>query len=103
MKEITAKEFNHHKIGRRVTPVSRLIGRPAHTEIEWYRQGALLGAVILDNIDNDWSFVALAKPANEYIMFDLGVSFSSIEAARAALEKALQIPPVEATLRAAGK
>jgi len=102
IEEITACEFNHHKIGRRITPVSRMIGRPAHTEVEWYRQGVLLGSVILDNIDNDWSFVALAKPANEYVAFDLGTSFPSIEAARAALEKALQAPPAEA-LRAAGR
>jgi hypothetical protein len=102
MEEITAKDFNRRKIGRRITPVSRMIGRPAHTEVEWYSQGVLLGAIILDNIDGDWSFVALAKPANEYVMFDLGVSFSSIESARAALEKALQTPPAEA-LRTAGR
>ena len=102
MKEITAIEFNRHKIGRRITPVSQMIGRPAHTEIEWYRQGPLLGAIIFDNIDNDWSFVALAKPATEYVAFDLGVSLPCIEGARAALEKALQTPPTTA-MRSAGK
>jgi hypothetical protein len=100
MEEITAIEFNRHKTGRRITPASFLIGQPAHTEIAWYRQGPLLGALRLDNIDNDWSFVALGKPANEYVAFDLGVSFSSMEAVRTALEKALQIPPAE-VLRAA--
>jgi hypothetical protein len=95
MEEITAREFNRHKIGRRVTPVSLMIGRPAHTEVEWYRQGVLLGTVILDNIDNDW-FVALAKPADEYTSFDLGHSFPFIKDARAALAKALQTPPAEA-------
>jgi hypothetical protein len=101
MEEITAIEFNRHKIGWRM-PASLLIGQPAHTEIAWYRQGPLFGALHLDNIDNDWSFVALARPANEYVAFDLGVSFSSIEAARTALKKALQIPPAEA-LREAGR
>jgi hypothetical protein len=90
MKQITTDEFNQHKIGRRITPI------PFCTEVEWYRQGVLLGIVILDDIDNDWSFVALAKPAAEYIAFDLGHSFSCIEAARAALEKALQTSPAEA-------
>jgi hypothetical protein len=90
MKQISAREFNHHPIGRRITPVSFC------TEVEWYRQGILLGIVILDDIDNDWTFVALAKPADKYIVFDLGHSFSCIDAARAALEKALQTSPAEA-------
>jgi hypothetical protein len=96
MEEITALEFNRRRIGRRVTPVSLMIGRPAHTEVEWHRKGILLGTVILDNIDNDWSFVALAKPTNEYTVFDLRTSFPSIEAARAALATALQTPPAKA-------
>jgi hypothetical protein len=101
VEEITASEFNRHKIGRRITPASQMIGRPVHTEIEWYRQRILLGIVILDNVDNDWSFVALAKPANEYTVFDLGHSFSSIKIARAALAKALQTTPAEALRTAA--
>ena len=101
MEEITAREFNRHNIGQRVTPASQMIGRPVHTEIEWYRHGILLGIVILDNIDNDWSFVALAKPADRYTVFDLGHSFSSIETARTALAKALQTTPAEALRTAA--
>src|SRR3974377_2170070 len=102
MEELTAREFTRHKIRRRPAMCrSLLAGRPVHTEIEWYRQGPLLGVVIHDEVDDDWAFAALAKPTNEYLAFHLGVYFPSIEAARAALEKALQTPPAEA-LRTAG-
>jgi len=61
--------------------------RPYTTEKAWYRHENLLGVVLLDNIDNDWSFVALSKQEGSYKAFDVETSFPTQEEATAALQR----------------
>ena len=50
----------------------------------------MLGVVLLDNIDSDWSFVALGPDEKgHYGVFDLGVSLPTAQAAREALAAVL--------------
>jgi hypothetical protein len=58
------------------------------TERAWFKHAAMLGTVLLDNIDHDWSFVALGKDQRgQYRGFDLGTSYPRAEATQLALEK----------------
>lgn len=68
------------------------------TEKRWYKHDTLLGIVLIDNVDNDWSFVALAPDARKphgcaFRAFDVGTSFERIEQAEAALDAALATGP----------
>ena len=73
MKEISKAEFNSHKIMRQKTLAERLAGRKVSEEKQWFAHGKLLGVVLLDLIDNDWSFVVLSKQGRGYRTHDLGV------------------------------
>ena len=65
-----------------------------HHELEWYAtdDDQVLGAVILDQIDRDFSWVVLTQ--NEqgpgYTCIDLGHSLPSIEIARTKLHAAME-------------
>jgi hypothetical protein len=50
--------------------------------------------VLIDNVDRDWSFVALSRtlPETQYRAFDVGTSYASQEEATEALAKALESP-----------
>ena len=64
------------------------------TEKFWYSHGELLGIVLLDNVDHDWSFVALANDLrNSFRCYDVGTSFRTPELAQAALATAFEIGP----------
>ena len=63
------------------------------TEKAWYRHDNLLGVVLLDNIDNDWSFVALSKQEGSYKAYEVETSFPTQEEATAALERAVARGP----------
>lgn len=83
MKKITKDEF------KALTPPYPQFGMT--TERGWYQHASLLGIVLLDNIDHDWSFVALGKDSDgTYRAFDSGVNHPSYEAAETALEKVLR-------------
>jgi hypothetical protein len=64
------------------------------TERAWFQCGPLLGIVLIDNVDRDWSFVALSRtlPETQYRAFDVGTSYASQEEATEALAKALESP-----------
>ena len=68
------------------------------TEKVWFKHNDLLGIVLLDNIDKDWSFVALAPDARKplglaFRCFDVGVSFKTPQLAEAALASAFDTGP----------
>lgn len=78
------------KINRQPSPV-QLMGYPKPTrEVAWFQHENLLGIVLYDNVDSDWSFVALSDPRGSgYTAFELGVSFKTQAEATKALELAL--------------
>lgn len=48
---------------------------PTTTEDGWYRRGDVLGLVLIDNVDHDWSWVVLERDERgDYRAIDLGVS-----------------------------
>jgi hypothetical protein len=60
---------------------------PHATEMAWFAHAAMLGAVLLDSVDKDWSFVAMGPDEEDrYRCFDLGVNLPTAEAARTALK-----------------
>jgi hypothetical protein len=58
-----------------------------HTELEWWRRadGQVIGTVILDSVDKDYSWVMLRRGRAGFAFEDLGVSLPSVQAAREAL------------------
>ncbi|PWT76439.1 MAG: hypothetical protein C5B60_04120 [Chloroflexi bacterium] len=72
---------------------------PYTTEKAWYRydhpvSGILLGIVLFDNVDNDWSYVAQSrKPGDTYKAFEVETSFPTQEDATAALQETLERGP----------
>jgi hypothetical protein len=67
-----------------------LSGEPLTTERRWFRQGERLGIVLIDNVDHDWSFVALSVQKDFHRAYDVGTSYPTEQAAMQALEKALE-------------
>jgi hypothetical protein len=68
------------------------------TEKFWYvHTNGHLGIVLLDNVDKDWSFVALAfdkrRGINSFRCFDVGASFDTPERAEDALARAFETGP----------
>jgi hypothetical protein len=80
METITQEEFNRHVL---------VHGHPKlHEERAWFRLGDVLGAVVFDKKDSDWSIVALMPDtAGVYRFVDGEVSFLSQEGATAALKR----------------
>jgi hypothetical protein len=65
-----------------------------HQEEEWWASvnRNVIGTVILDLIDKDWSWVILGRDqSGRFRAFDLGCSLSSQENARSALLEALLV------------
>ena len=65
-------------------------------EKEWFKteDEHVIGAVVFDRVDSDWSFVALSrhlggKPDLLFAVFDHGVSFKTQDEARDALHTAM--------------
>lgn len=85
MREITKAEYLAHNVKDRSSPLT--------TEIRWFERSNLLGVLLRDNVDKDWSFVALAQDGDEWKAFDLGVSHPTPDAALTALNIALQRGP----------
>jgi hypothetical protein len=68
------------------------------TEKAWYVHDTLLGIILLDNVDNDWSFVSLAADPRRpqgmlYRAFDVGVNYKTFDKAYTALKRALAAGP----------
>lgn len=83
MIEINRDEFHQHAVFSMNLPVT--------TEKRWFKHNELLGTVVFDNVDNDWSWVALAKAENgQYVAFEVGHSLKSAGAATKALDAVLQ-------------
>lgn len=60
------------------------------TEKYWFRHGAMLGVVLFDNVDKDWSWVALGQDQHGiFCAFDFGVSNSTSAEAVMKLQKVL--------------
>lgn len=91
MREVTEAEFNRYPIWREPAPVQILFGIKPTEERRWFVHGVLLGIVVFDNIDKDWSFVALRKRSDEHLyrVFDICCSYPDQEAAARALEQVL--------------
>ena len=90
MKRITKTDYEqlggiHHSMPMGLT-----------TEKVWYEHDDHLGIVLLDNVDHDWSFVALAFDKRQgmgFRCFDVGTSFKTPELAEAALATAFETGP----------
>jgi hypothetical protein len=83
MIEISQIEFDQH-------PVLNM-RLPTVTEKRWFKHEGLLGIVLLDNVDNDWAWVALAEADDgKWRAFDVGHSLTSADVAAQALDAALQ-------------
>jgi hypothetical protein len=92
MREVSQAEFNSYRIGRQPGPVETVLKMPRPTiEKRWFAHNELLGIVLFDTVDSDWSFVALRVHEGEkvYRQFDCGTSFSSCGAATKRLEDVL--------------
>ena len=67
------------------------------TEKLWYaHDSGRLGVVLLDNVDHDWSFVALAfdpRKGMGFRCYDVAASFATPDEAQAALAIALSQEP----------
>jgi hypothetical protein len=69
------------------------------TEKFWYaHDSGRLGIVLLDNVDHDWSFVALAHDPRKphgmaFRCYDVAASFATPDEAQAALATALAQEP----------
>jgi hypothetical protein len=59
------------------------------TEIAWYKHGPLFGVVLFDDIDKDWSWVALAPGDYGYVVIELGHSHQTETAATETLASVL--------------
>jgi hypothetical protein len=78
---ITEQEFASHNI------YHGPFGQVFTTERAWFKCGVRLGIVLLDNVDKDWSFVALEKDqGGVFRAFDVGTSFPTEETATEALQ-----------------
>jgi hypothetical protein len=73
----------------RTSPVFN-VGVAPVTERAWFRCGEHLGIVLIDNVDHDWSFVALAKVGGQFRGVDIGASLPTQEVATRALAEALR-------------
>lgn len=83
MIEITRAEFYQHSVINMNLPVT--------TEKRWFKHDKLLGVVVLDNVDNDWGWAALAEADDgKWRAFDVGHSLTSAGAATKALDAVLQ-------------
>jgi hypothetical protein len=83
MIEISKSEFHRH-------PVSCL-DLPVITEKRWFKHDRLLGVVAFDNVDNDWSWAALAEADDgKWRAFDVETSLNSQDAAVKALDAAFR-------------
>ena len=91
MKEITKAEFDRHRIARQKAPVERLwSGGPVTTEKLWFKHSNWLGVICLDNVDDDWSWVALRRHNDGlYHCFDVGISCETVADAVRELNKRL--------------
>lgn len=93
MRQITQAEFNQHQIFRLQPSVAEILGFEEYTEERsWFAHDDLLGIVLFDKVDSDWSFVALHDDGAGYRAFDTAASFPSQQAATQALEKVLITP-----------
>jgi hypothetical protein len=64
---------------------------PYATERAWFEHKAMFGTVLLDKIDNDWSYVALGRDENGiFRAFHVGTSYLTKIDAHNALEKILK-------------
>jgi hypothetical protein len=85
--EISLREYDelggiHHQSGPILT-----------TEKAWFRCSEVLGVVLLDLVDNDWSWVVLAKHPDRgmnYRAIDLKTSCTSFAEAHSQLSRAMK-------------
>lgn len=85
MQEITLIDFNKNRLAKAVHQ-GRLWGTT--TEKAWFTHDKLLGIVLFDTVDHDWSFVVLHDD-DGYRACEVGTSFPDQKAATVALEKVL--------------
>jgi hypothetical protein len=93
MKQITEKECNQYRILRQRSPVEYMGYSKPTEERAWYAHNNLLGIVLFDKVDSDWSFVALYNDCGLFRAYDVGASFHAAEAAEEALREALETGP----------
>ena len=95
MREITKAEFDSYRIARPTTIVEQFrSGGPVITETMWFKHGSWLGVICLDNVDKNWSWVALRRHNDGlYRAFDVGTSCRTIADAVRELDKRLQHGP----------
>ena len=91
MKQITKANFDKHGIGRQPSPVEIMTGARPTEERAWFIHEKLLGIVLFDLIDHDWSFAALHRENDCYCCFDVGVGYGTFVQAIQALEKCLKL------------
>ncbi|TAK64066.1 MAG: hypothetical protein EPO22_06020 [Dehalococcoidia bacterium] len=87
IRKLTEAEFEAFRPAR--GPLGELIGE----EKEWYadRRGNVIGVLVLDRIDKDWSYVVLGRDARgKFRAIDAQVSFQSPEQARTELVSKLR-------------
>jgi hypothetical protein len=90
MNEIRRIDPRRYPIGRG----HQAMGEALHEELEWYAAGGdpppILGLVLRDKVDNDYSWVVLARGANlQYQAIDMAVSIPTCERAADALRSAM--------------
>lgn len=78
--EISKEQF--HSIANLDPPPSQVFT----TERAWFQHGDMLGVVLHDNVDHDWSFVVLARDLSEqHRCFNLGTDYQSQDQATRAM------------------
>jgi hypothetical protein len=89
--------MSEHKLSKKLVEITQAEfkayqahgpGSPLVTEKRWFKCGDKLGIIMLDNIDNDWLFVAMSNTSGTWRGFDLGFSYPTADEALTALMKA---------------
>jgi hypothetical protein len=98
MIELSRAEFQQYPVSHGPNLIRELYGVEPTTERFWFKHGDRLGIVLFDNVDSDWSLVALSKDAaGVYRAFDVSCSYPDAAAAKRALEGVLAKAALEDT------
>lgn len=63
-----------------------------HSSKEWWAGKGRMGVVVLDLVDDDWSWVLLCKEEDLWSLHSQGINFPSIDDARSRLMEAFSFP-----------
>ena len=93
MIEIKQSEFEQYPVFGGPNLIKELYGVQATSERFWFKHDDMLGIVLFDNIDGDWSMIALAKDnVGVYRGFEVACSYRTAAAAKRALRQVLEKP-----------